>query len=253
MIAFTDAQLAALLASFLLPLFRVLALMSAAPILSNRAFPVRVRVALSAVVALVAAPLAAPVEPSALLGGSALLLVAREVLIGLTIGFVARLLFASFEVAGEAVGLQMGLSYAGFFDPQSGQSNAVGRFVNTVALLAFVAVNGPLAVIASVVQSFQVFPAGDPSFAFLASRSPVQLGAEVFALALNLALPFVALLLFINLSLGVISRVAPQFNVFAVGFPVTIGTGLLLLAVGLPMIEAPLLAQLDRLLAHLGP
>jgi flagellar biosynthetic protein FliR len=253
MIAFTDAQLAGWLASFLLPLFRVLALMSAAPILSNRAFPVRARVALSAVVALVAAPFAVPVEPSALLGGSALLLVAREVLIGLTIGFVARLLFASFEVAGEAVGLQMGLSYAGFFDPQSGQANAVGRFVNTVALLAFVAVNGPLAVIASVVQSFQVFPAGDPSFAFLTSRSPVQLGAEVFALALNLALPFVALLLFINLSLGVISRVAPQFNVFAVGFPVTIGTGLLLLAVGLPMIEAPLVAQLDRLLAHLGP
>ncbi len=89
-------------------------------------------------------------------------------LIGLTIGFTARLVFGSFELAGEAIGLQMGLSFAGFFDPQSGQANAVGRFVGTIALLAFVAVNGPLAVIATVIQSLDVFPPGDASFAFLA-------------------------------------------------------------------------------------
>jgi len=248
MISVSDSQLYAWLASFLLPLFRVLALMSSAPVLSNRAFPARARVALSAAVALVVAPFAAPPSPTVLAEAPGLVLVAREVLIGLTIGFTARLVFASFELAGEAIGLQMGLSFAGFFDPQSGQANAVGRFVGTLALLAFVAVNGPLAVIATVIQSLDVFPPGDASFAFLANRSPLQLGSEVFALALNLSLPFVALLLFVNISLGVISRVAPQFNVFAVGFPLTIGAGLLLLTLGLPMIEAPLAASLERVL-----
>jgi flagellar biosynthetic protein FliR len=80
----------------------------------------------------------------------------------------------------------------------------------------------------------------------------VQLGGEIFSLALALALPFIALLLFITLTLGVISRVAPQFNVFAVGFPVTIGTGLLVLTMALSMIEAPLAAQLERILSHIG-
>ncbi len=252
MIPVTESQLLGWLAGVLLPFFRVLALMSAAPILSNRAFPVRARVALSAAIALVAAPISAAPDPSLLMGTGAFVMVVREVLIGLTIGFVARLLFTSFEIAGEAIGLQMGLSFAGFFDPQSGSSNAVGRFVSTIALLAFVAINGPLAVIATVVQSFTLFPPGDPSFQFLLARSPVALGAEVFTLALGLALPFIALLLFITLTLGVISRVAPQFNVFAVGFPVTIGTGMLMLTMGLSMIEAPLAANLERILNHIG-
>ncbi len=252
MISVTESQLLGWLAGVLLPFFRILALMAAAPILSNRAFPVRARVALSLVLALVAAPGIAPPDPAALTGTGAFVLVTREVLIGLTIGFIARLLFTSFEVAGEAIGLQMGLSFAGFFDPQSGSSNAVGRFVNTIALLAFVAMNGPLAVVATLIQSFTVFPPGEPSFEFLLARSPVQLGGEVFTLALALALPFIALLLFITLTLGVISRVAPQFNVFAVGFPVTIGTGLLMLTMGMSMIEAPLAAHLERILSHIG-
>ena len=87
---------------------------------------------------------------------------------------------------------------------------------------------------------------------FLATRSPVQLGGELFGLALSLALPFMALLLFVNMALGIISRVAPQFNLFAIGFPITIAAGLTLLTIGLPMLEAPLALHLDRLLAHLS-
>ncbi len=251
MITFSESQIFGWLAAFLLPLFRVLALMSSAPVVSNRAFPVRARVGLSALIALVVAPFVGPADPAALTGPAGLVLVAREVLIGLTIGFAARLLFAGFEIAGETMGLQMGLSFAGFFDPQAGQANAVGRFVNTIAMLSFVAVNGPLALVATVIESFNTFPAGVASFAFVLERSPVQLGGEVFALALNLALPFMALLLFASLSLGVISRVAPQFHLIAIGFPVTIFAGLLLLTAGLPMIEAPLAANLERILSHM--
>ncbi len=252
MVSITDQQLAAWLAAFLLPFFRVLGLMSSAPVFSNRAFSARARVALAAAIGLLVAPFATPADTSALLGTRGLGLVVQEVGIGLTIGFIARLLFAGFEMAGELIGLQMGLSFAGFFDPQAGTGNAVGRLVNSVALLSFVAINGPLAVLATVIDSFQWLPAGSGIGPFLATRSPFQLGGELFALALSLALPFIALLLFVNMALGVISRVAPQFNLFAVGFPITIAAGLLMLTVGLPMIEAPVAVHLQRLLDHLA-
>ena len=249
MISVTDSQVFGWLASFLLPMMRVLGLMSIAPVLSNRAFPARARVALAAIIGLMVAPFVSLPDPNVLRQAAGMVLVAREVMIGLTIGFAARLIFGSFELAGEAIGLQMGLSFAGFFDPSSGgQANPVSRLVSTMALLAFVAVNGPLAVIATVIQSVEVFPVGEMSFAFFSQRSPVQFGSALFAMALNLSLPFVALLLFTNIAMGVISRVAPQLNIFSVGFPVTIGAGLLLLTLGLPMIEAPLLASLERVL-----
>lgn len=253
MISVTDTQILAWIAGFLLPLFRVLAMISSAPVLSSRSFPTRAKVALAGLVALVASPFAGSVDPTALAGPALMVLVAREVMIGAMIGFAARMMFAAFELAGEAIGLQMGLSFAGFFDPQSGgNGNAVGRFVNTIAMLTFVAVNGPLAMIATVIQSMTVFPVGEPSFAFLGTHSPAQLGGEVFALGVNLALPFLALLMFVNIALGVISRVAPQLSIFAVGFPVTVGAGLLLLTVGLPMIAAPMADQLARLLESLA-
>lgn len=252
MVTITDQQLFIWISAFLLPFFRIVGMMSTAPVFSNRAFGARPRVALSIAIALLVAPFADPVDPAALAGAAGLGMVAQEVMIGLTIGFVARLLFAGFEMAGEIIGLQMGLSFAGFFDPQAGTGNAVGRLVNSVSLLSFVAINGPLALLATVIESFRWLPVGGSAAQFLTTRSPLQLGGELFGLALSLALPFMALLLFVNMALGVISRVAPQFNLFAVGFPVTIAAGLLMLTVGLPMIEAPVAMHLDRLLAHLA-
>lgn len=250
MIAFTDAQLLDWIAGLLLPMFRVLALFMVAPVLSNRAVPLRLRIALSGAVALAAAP-SAPLPPGSLpLDASLAALVGYELLIGLTIGFVARLLFAAFEIAGEAIGLQAGLSFAGFFDPQSGSANAVGRFIGTTALLAFVALNGPLVMIATVIQSFDAFPPGGANLALIFERSPVALGTDVFVLALNIALPFIALLLFVNIALGVVSRVAPQFNIFAVGFPITIAAGLVLLTLALHAVLAPLADAVEHFLNH---
>jgi flagellar biosynthetic protein FliR len=252
MIRVTDTELLAWLSAFLLPTFRILAMMSSGPLLSNRAFPVRARVAAAIAIALAAAP-QAPVSPGIDIGSAdAFAIVAREVAIGLAIGFVARLVFAAFEIGGELIGLQMGLSYAGFFDPSSGQANAVGRLLSTFSLLTFIALNGPLILISAIVQSFTAFPIGVPQALPLARLMPTEVFADMFRLGLALALPFIGLLLFMNLVLGVISRVAPQFNVFAVGFPATIGAGLTLFATGLPLVEQPLADATTRLLALLG-
>ncbi|MCL4184406.1 MAG: flagellar biosynthetic protein FliR [Burkholderiaceae bacterium] len=251
MIDVAESQLLAWLSAFLLPFFRILGLFTSAPILSQRAVPVRVRVAVSLLLAALVAPLIPPAPAADLAAPSGWLAVATEALIGFAIGFVARSILAAVEVAGEAVGLQMGLSFAGFFDPDSGQLNAVSRLMNTLSLAAFVAIHGPLLLVAAALHSFEVIPPATALSEWLARIDPAGLGASLFGLGLTIALPFMALLLFANLALGIISRIAPQLNIFAIGFPVTIGAGLVLLALGLPLLQAPFESMFEHMLAAL--
>lgn len=251
MIQVTETQLLAWLSAYLLPFFRILGMFSSAPVLSQRVVAVRVRVATSLLVAIVVAPLV-PAEASVNIASAAgLLAVATEVLIGIAIGFIARVILASVEIAGEAIGLQMGLSFAGFFDPESGQLNAVSRLLNTLSLAAFVAINGPVLMVAAVVRSFDLIPPAVALGNWLDRLQPAALGTGLFELGVAIALPFMALLLFVNLALGVIARIAPQLNIFAIGFPVTIGTGLALLALGLPLLQQPFQTLIERMLAAL--
>lgn len=248
MIVVGEAQLLAWLGGLLLPFFRLLGLFSTAPILSQRSVPVRVRVTVAIVIAALVAPLSNASTAPDLGSASGWLVVANEALIGLAIGFVARAVLAAVELAGEVIGLQMGLSFAGFFDPDSGQANAVSRLLNTLSLWAFVAIDGPVLLVATLVRSFEVIPPATSLADWLGRLQPATLGAGLFELGLMLALPFMALLLFVNLALGVVARIAPQLNIFAIGFPVTIGAGLLLLTLGMPLMQQPLQILIERLL-----
>jgi len=251
MLTFTEAQLLAWLSPLFWPFIRVLALFSALPVLGQRSVPARVRVGLALLIVVAAQPSLPPMPEVALDSALAFVLVAQNVLVGLTLGFAVRLVFAAVEFAGELVGLQMGLNYAGFFDPASGgQVTATGRFFGTLVGLLFIVINGHLLVVAAVVQSFRAFPVAPEPFAFLRALQPQVWGAEVFALGLWIALPIVAMLLFVNLVLGVISRVAPQMNVFAIGFPMTLGVGLLGMLFTLPMMEGPFTMALERMLSR---
>jgi flagellar biosynthesis protein FliR len=249
MISFTEAQLTAWLAPIFWPFIRVLALFSTLPVLGQRAVPVRVRVGLAFLI-VVAAQASLPDVPAVALDSPlAIALVAQNVLIGVTLGFAVRIVFAAVEFAGELIGLQMGLNYAGFFDPASGaQGTATSRFFGTTVGFLFIAINAHLLVVAAVVQSFHAFPVGAEPFAFLRTLQPQTWGAEVFAIGLWIALPMIGMLLFVNLVLGIISRVASQMNIFAIGFPVTLGVGLVGMLLTLPMMQAPFTMALERML-----
>lgn len=251
MIGFTDQQLMAWLSPVLWPFLRVLALFTSAPVLSMRAIPVRVKIALAFFVAL-ASQVSMPAMPViALDSAAAWATVVQQVVIGLAIGFAVRLVFAAVEFAGELVGLQMGLGFAAFFDPTAGgQTNAVSRFFGATVTLLFVVINGHLVLIAATIQSFHAFPVGPDPLAFLAAVPLHTLGAEIFKLGLWIALPILAMLLFVNLVLGVVSRVAQQLNVFAVGFPITIGVGLVGIVLTLPLLEPPFTMALEQMLAR---
>ena len=251
MITLTEAQLLAWVTPVLWPFLRVLALFQAMPVLGQRLVPMRVRVALAFLVAVCASGVAPPIPPVALDSAPAVLLVVQQLLVGLSLGFAVRIVFATVEFAGEIAGLQMGMNFAGFFDPLTAtQSTAVSRFFGTLVAFLFIVVNGHLTVIAAVVQSLVVFPVGPEPFAFLTQTLPHQWGAEVFRMGLWIALPLIAIMMFVNVILGVISRVAPQTHIFSIGFPITMGIGLTSLVFLLQLMETPFIATLERMLSH---
>ena len=251
MFTFSETQLLAWLTPLLWPFIRVLALFSALPIFAQRNVPARVRVGLALFIAL-CAQAALPAMPIIKLDSTvALAAVAQQVLIGVSLGFAVRLVFAAVEFAGELIGLQMGLNFAAFFDPMSGgQATATANFFGATVGFLFIVINAHLLVIAAVIQSFNVFPVGADPFAFLHQVQPQVWGSEIFRLGLWIALPIVAMLLFINLVLGIISRVASQMNVFAIGFPITLGVGLLGMLLTLPLMQAPFTMALEKMLAY---
>ena len=253
MISLTEAQIMAWLVPVLWPFIRVLALFSSMPVLGQRNVPIRVRIALSFFIAMGVAGTASPSAAAsvALDSPAAILLVIQQVLIGLSLGFAVRVVFAAIEFAGELIGLQMGLNFAGFFDPLSASTaTATSRFFGTLVAWIFIVINGHLLVIAALAQSFVAFPVGLEPFAFIQQMQPQRWGAEIFGTGLWIALPMLTMLLFVNLVLGTISRVAPQINIFAVGFPVTLGVGLLGLLLTLPLMQQPFTMALERLLMH---
>jgi flagellar biosynthetic protein FliR len=251
MVTLTEAQLLAWIAPLLWPFLRALALLSALPVLGTRSVPVRVRVGLAGLIALAVGGVLPPPPAVALDSALAAMLAAQQVVVGLALGFAVRIVFAAVELAGELVGLQMGLNFAGFFDPvTASQSTTAARFFGTTVAWLFVVVNGHLLVIASLVDSFTAFPVGPEPLAFLHRALPHQWGAEIFGTGLWIALPLVALLLFVNLALGMVARVAPQVNVFAVGFPITLSVGLIGLLLTLPSLQQPFTLALERVLTH---
>ncbi|HEY4664968.1 MAG TPA: flagellar biosynthetic protein FliR [Comamonas sp.] len=252
MIGISEEQLMAWLSPIIWPFLRTLAMFTAAPVFSQKAIPMRLKVGMAFLVAVCAQavldqPMVAVNSPEALA------CVIQQVGIGLAIGLSARLVIAAMEVAGEFIGLQMGLSFASFFDPTSGaQLSAVSRFLVQVFTLFFIVVNGHLVVLMAVIKSFEAFPVNGSFLQAVAQMRLHELGGVVFSSALWIALPMMALLLFVNLTMGVIARIAPQMNVFAVGFPVTLTIGMLGITATLPMMEQPFLSMIDRTLSVFG-
>ncbi len=251
MLTFTEAQLLGWITPILWPFLRVLALFGSLPVVGQHTVPARIRVALAFLIAF-CAQATLPAMPLIQLDSPvAVLAVAQQMLIGVALGFSVRIVFSAVEFAGELIGLQMGLNFAGFFNPMTGgEATATSRFFGISVSWLFIVTGGHLMLIAAVVQSFQVFPVGPEPFAFLRAVQPQTWGAEIFRLGLWIALPLVGMLLLVNLVLGVISRVAQQMNVFAIGFPIGVSVGLIGVLVTLPMMQVPFTMALERMLQN---
>ncbi len=239
------------LAAIFWPFVRVLAVFMSAPVLSNRVIPARVKIGLALAIAIIVAP--ATTEPALpIFSAAAPLLLLQQMLAGVLIGFGIKVVFAAVDMAGNVIGLQMGLSFASFIDPvNSNQTPLIGSFLNLLTTLLFLALDGHLALLAAATRSFDLLPISTQFFTGVGWERLIATGTGLFQLGLQISLPVLATMLVINLTLGVMSRAAPQLNLFSVGFPLTALTGIVLFAVFLPNLIAALSAALSASLAAL--
>ncbi|WP_321874441.1 flagellar biosynthetic protein FliR [Burkholderia ubonensis] len=235
MFSVTYAQLNAWLTAFLWPFVRMLALVAVAPVTGHVSVPGRVKIGVAAFMALVVAPTLGAMPAVTVFSAQGIWIVVTQFLIGVAMGFTMQIVFAAAQAAGDAIGLSMGLGFATFFDPHaSGATPVMGRFLNAVAILAFLAFDGHLQVLAALAASFQALPVSAELLHAPGWRTLAAFGATVFQMGLLLALPVVAALLIANLALGILNRAAPQVGIFQVGFPVTMLVGLLLVQLMVP-------------------
>lgn len=236
MINLDSSQLVFWISQLFWPLARVLALIMTAPLLSEKAISRKVKIGLGLMITYVLLPSLPPTNVTLFSVGGFWLLI-QQILIGMAIGFTMQFAFAAVRTAGEVIGLQMGLSFATFFDPASRLNMPVlARFLDMLTMLLFLSFNGHLWLISMVADSFHTLPiGGDPinGNAFLALTKAASL---IFLNGLRLALPLITLLLTLNLALGLLNRVSPQLSVYAIGFPITLSIGIVFISLMMPLL-----------------
>lgn len=259
MLALTSSEITSWSGSFLWPLFRISAMVGVAPVFGARTIPMRVKLMFSLLLTLVVIPLL-PAPPAVdPLSGAALLITLNQVLIGSAMGLALQLVFSMFVVGGQIIAFQMGLGFASMVDPNSGTSvPVVGQFYVILLTLLFLALDGHMVFIDILVDSFRTMPVGMDGLTKDGFWTLAIWGGNMYSGAVQIALPAIAALMLINLTFGVVTRSAPQFNIFAIGFPVTMLAGFFImlatLSAILPQVTKQLAAAFDlmRLLAHGG-
>lgn len=220
---------------FAAPFLRLSAMMSVAPVFSAAGFNVRTRAVFAILIAALVAPSIPTPQVDSLLSAAGVLMAIREIGVGIILGFVVQLAFGAAVFAGQAISMTMGLGFAMAVDPQNGvQVPVLSQLYVILATLLFLALDGHLLLIAAVIESYQLMPIGVAGIPVASLSSVFTLGTMVFAGGILLALPALTALLMINIAFGIVTRTAPQLNIFAVGFPVTILAGLLIMFIVMP-------------------
>jgi flagellar biosynthetic protein FliR len=233
MLALTDTQISTWVAAFMLPLFRITAVLMTMPIFGTTLVPTRVRLYFALAITVALMPGLPPMPQVHALDLSALLLIAEQIIIGALLGFSLQLFFQAFVVAGQIISIQMGMGFASMVDPTNGVSAAViGQFLTMLVTLLFLAMNGHLVVFEVLTESFTTMPVGSAMlvnhFWELAGKLGWVLGA-----AMLLVLPAITALLVVNIAFGIMTRAAPQLNIFSIGFPLILVLGMVIFWIGM--------------------
>jgi len=245
-IALTTGQLETWVAQGFFPFARIGACFMVAPVFGARFVPSRTRIILAvAITALVVPLIPAPaIEP---FSGQGVVVVFQQLLIGIALGFALQVVFDALALAGQLLANSMGLSFAFNVDPLRGSSTpALGQLYVVLATLTFLALGGHAAIIEVLVAGLYAMPVGVTGLGHDGLWALILWGGTLFSGAISVALPGVTALLVVNLAFGVVSRAAPSLNLFAVGFPVSLVIGLLVVLASIgPMQETftGLLAQ----------
>ncbi|MDO8176926.1 MAG: flagellar biosynthetic protein FliR [Undibacterium sp.] len=241
MVSFSGNELIAMIASFLWPLTRILGLIAIAPPFGNNSVPMQVKLMLGVMLALIVAPTIQPLTQADPMSLTGIMILMQQLVIGMAMGFMVRVVFAGIEMAGEVIGLTMGLGFATFFDPQTrGRSSAISQVLVLVATLLFLTLNVHLSLFSALIESFNTIPISTSLTMGFSFQKLAIWGEQIFIIGMRLSLPIVAALLITNIALGILTRAAPQLNLFGIGFPITIGVGFLMLSMTMPYMLLPI-------------
>lgn len=230
-------EITALVGDFFWPFLRIGALFMAAPIFSARTVPVRVRIVLALLITLLVQPSLPFLEAVDPFSSTGIVLILQQLAIGIIMGLILHLLFGALVMAGQTMATTMGLGFASSVDPQNGvQVAMMGQIYLVFGTLYFLAIDGHLLLIDVLAQSFVYMPIGAPFNAFQILNDVAVFSAQLFVAAVLIALPVVIGVLLVNVAFGVVTRAAPQLNIFAVGFPVTMMAGFILMFLSIPVL-----------------
>lgn len=227
---FSAGLIMAWLASIVWPLCRIGGLLMVMAVFGSRLVPMQVRILLTLAITLVVAPLLPAMPAIELFSLRGFLVTGQQVLIGIAMGQVTLFLTETFVIAGQVIAMQTSLGFASLADPMNGQSTpVVGQFYLMLATLVFLAVDGHLVLLRLVILSFQTLPVSESGLTGLMYRDLASFLGIMFQAALLISLSAIIALLLINFSFGVMTRAAPQLNVFSIGFAVSMIAGLFIL------------------------
>jgi len=246
MINISSDMLMQWLGGYLWPFMRIGACFMVAPVFGAKTVPRRVRLVIAAALTVLLAPLVkAPVNVN-LFSGQSLMITLQQMIIGIALGFAVQIVFDSVVMGGQLLANSMGLSFAINVDPLRGASTPVlGQFYMIIVTLTFLALNGHLILIESLLQSFTLLPIGTIGLGGDGLWMLVHFGGTLFSGALMIALPGLAAMLIVNFGFGVMSRAAPTLNLFAVGFPAVLALGLVVVLLGLPSVQSSFIRLLS--------
>ena len=214
-----------LLQGFLICLARVAAIFAIIPVFSGGQIPPQMRIGIAVMFALLTYPIIQSTLPvTSLTITDMAIIVAAEVIFGLLVGFIAQLIFMAAEFAGAIIGYQMGFAMANVFDPTTQQQVAlISQFQGIFAILLFLSLNIHHFFLEAMVASFTLLPPGYLNLTGGAIPMLVELSNNALILSIRLVAPIIALLILVNLTLGFMTRIFPQLNVFMLSFPLKIG------------------------------
>ncbi|MCL1076644.1 flagellar type III secretion system protein FliR [Parashewanella spongiae] len=227
------------IAGYMWPLFRISSMLMVMAIFGANTTPARVRLLLSVAITIAIAPILPPMPNTELFSLPAVFITAQQILIGVAMGFVSLMLMNTFVLTGQIIGMQTSLGFASMVDPGSGQQvPAVGNFFLILSTFIFLAVDGHLLMLKMLIASFETIPVSENGINIANYRAMAYWGSYMFGAALTMSISAILALLLINLSFGVMTRAAPQLNIFSIGFPITMLSGLLILWLTLTPIMA---------------
>jgi flagellar biosynthetic protein FliR len=247
---FNAADIVPIAETFMWPFLRVVGFVMVAPIFGAAVVPGRTKVIVALALGMLLAPIVPQPPPIEIFSAAFFLTIANQILIGAAIGFVVQLIFDALVIGGQTIAMTMGLGFSTLIDAQRGASvPVVSQFMLIFGILVFLAIDGHLALIAALVESFRWAPVGT-DFSAASSWQVAHWAGYMFSAGVLIALPAIVALVIVNFGLGVVSRAAPTLNLFAIGFPITMLFGFLIVILSLKLLPEHMTAMVEASLGE---